>query len=117
MPASANLLKLYLRMIPTLPMQYEAYCLAFARRDDFSQSNTEEAFLVLRRTLWIIPEAGQIAREGKQFSFLSVGEWVLATLFQRHDFGFNLRLRGQRLVPAAFQLGRHKPIRRVHHII
>src|ERR1017187_8007958 len=29
MPTGANLLELYLRVIPALPMQYEAYCLAF----------------------------------------------------------------------------------------
>src|SRR5947209_14979512 len=51
MPPSANLLKLYLRMIPALPMQYEAYCLAFTRGDDFFQSDTKETFLVLRQTL------------------------------------------------------------------
>ena len=56
MPASANLLKLYLRMIPALPLQYEAYCLAFTRDDDFFQSDTKETFLVLRQTFWIIPE-------------------------------------------------------------
>src|ERR1035438_3235882 len=106
MPTSANLLKLYLRMIPALPMQYEAYCLAFTRCDDFFQGDTEEAFLVLRRTLWIIPEAGEIPREGQQFPLLRVGEWVLATLLQCHELGFNLRLRGQRLVPAALQLPR-----------
>src|SRR5579863_1885237 len=70
MPTGANLLKLHLRMIPALPMQYEAYRLAFTRGDDFFQSNTEEAFLVLRQTLWIVPEAGEIPREGQQFSFL-----------------------------------------------
>src|SRR5664279_4424797 len=101
MLAGADLLKLYLRVIPALPMQYEAYCLAFTRGDDLFQSDTKEAFLVLRQTLWIIPEAGEIPREGQQFSFLRVGEWVLATLLQRHQLGFNLRLRGQRLVPAA----------------
>ena len=97
-----NLLELYLRMIPALPMQHEAYCLAFTRSDDFFQSDTKEAFLVLRQTLRIIPEAGEIPRERQQFSFLRVGEWALATLLQRHELGFNLRLRGQRLVPAAF---------------
>jgi len=85
MPANTDLLKLYLCMIPALPMQHQAYRLAFTRGDDFFQSNTEEAFLVLRQTLWIIPEAGEIPREGQQFSFLRVGEWVLATLLQRHS--------------------------------
>ena len=80
MPSSANLLKLYLRMIPALPMQHEAYCLAFTRGDDFFQSDTKETFLVLRQTLWIIPEAGEIPRERQQFSFLRVGEWVLVSL-------------------------------------
>ena len=117
MPTSANLLKLYLRVIPALPMQYEAYGLAFTRGDDLFQSDTKEAFLVLRQTLWIIPEAGEIPRERQQLSFLRVGEWVLATLLQRHELGFNLRLRGQRLVPAAFELRRHQSIRRIHRII
>src|ERR1035437_7295000 len=102
MPATANLLKLYLRMIPALPMQYEAYCLAFTRGDDLFQSDTKEAFLVLWQTVRIVPEYGEIPREGQQFPFLRVGEWVLATLLQRHELGFKLRLRGQRLVPAAF---------------
>src|ERR1700737_1967644 len=93
MPASADLLKLYLCMIPALPMQHQAYRLAFTRGDDFFQRDTEEAFLVLRQTLWIIPEAGEIPREGQHFSFLRVGEWVLATLLQRHELGFNLALR------------------------
>jgi hypothetical protein len=102
MPTSANLLELYLRMIPALPMQYEAYCLAFTRGDDLFQSDTKEAFLVLWQTVRIVPEYGEIPREGQQFPFLRVGEWVLATLLQRHKLGFNLRLRGQRLVPSAF---------------
>jgi hypothetical protein len=90
MPTGANLLELYLRVIPALPMQYEAYCLAFTRRDDLFQSDTKEALLVLRQTLWIIPEAGQIPREGQQLPFLCVGEWALATLLQRHELGFKL---------------------------
>src|ERR1035437_3611404 len=102
MPPTANLLKLYLRMIPALPMQYEAYCLAFTRGDDLFQSDTKEAFLVLWRTVRIVPVYGDIRREGQQFPFLRVGEWVLATLLPRHELGFKLRLRGQRLVPAAF---------------
>jgi len=64
MPTSANLLKLYLRMIPALPMQHQTYRITFTRGDDFLQSDAEEAFLVLRQTLWIIPKAGEIAREG-----------------------------------------------------
>src|ERR1035437_4164899 len=87
MLAGADLLKLYLRVIPALPMQYEAYCLAFTRGDDLFQSDTKEAFLVLRQTVRIVPKYGEI---------------LLATLLQRHQLGFNLRLRGQRLVPAAF---------------
>src|ERR1017187_820840 len=39
MLAGADLLKLYLRVIPALPMQYEAYCLAFTRGDDLFQSD------------------------------------------------------------------------------
>src|SRR5664279_5739119 len=50
MLAGANLLELYLRVIPALPMQYEAYGLAFTRGDDLFQSDTKEAFLVLRQT-------------------------------------------------------------------
>src|ERR1035437_1152182 len=102
MPAAANLLELYLRVIPALPMQYEAYCLALTRGDDLFQSDTKEALLVLWQTVRIVPEYGEIPREGQQFPFLHVGERVLATLLQRHELGFNLRLRGQRLVPAAF---------------
>jgi hypothetical protein len=48
MPTGANLLKLYLRVIPALPMQDEAYRLAFTRGDDLFESDTKEAFLVLR---------------------------------------------------------------------
>ena len=56
MPAGANLLELYLRVIPALPMQYQAYGLAFTRGDDLFQSDTKEAFLVLRQTMWIVPK-------------------------------------------------------------
>jgi hypothetical protein len=63
MPTGTNLLKLYLRVIPALPMQYEAYCLAFTRGGDLFQGDTKEAFLVLWQTLWIIPEYGEIPRE------------------------------------------------------
>jgi hypothetical protein len=117
MAAAANLLELYLRVIPALPMQYEAYCLAFTGGYNLFQSDPKEAFLVLRQTVWIIPEAGEIPRERQEFLFLCVGEWALATFLQRHQLGFNLRLRGQRLVPAAFEFRRHEPIRRIHHII
>jgi len=51
MPTRANLLELHLGVIPTLPMQYEAYCLAFTRGDDLFQSDAKEAFLVLRQTV------------------------------------------------------------------
>ena len=34
MSTGANLFKLYLRVIPALPMQYQAYSLAFTRGDD-----------------------------------------------------------------------------------
>src|SRR5260370_40528591 len=54
MPAGTNLLELYLRVIPALPMQYEAYCLAFTCGDDFFQSNTQEAVLVFRQPLRIV---------------------------------------------------------------
>jgi hypothetical protein len=102
MPAGAHLLELYLRVIPALPVQYEAYCLAFTRSDDLFQRDTKEALFVLWRTVRIVPEYGKIPREGRQFPFLYVEEWALATLLHRHELGFNLRLRGQRLVPAAF---------------
>src|SRR5664279_2549073 len=59
MLAGADLLKLYLRVIPALPMQYEAYGLAFTRGDDLFQSDTKEAFLVLRQTVRIVPEYGR----------------------------------------------------------
>src|ERR1019366_5657047 len=85
--------------------------------DDLFQSDTKETFLVLRQTVWIIPEAGEIPRESQQFPFLCVSEWALATLLQRHQFGFKLRLRGQCLVPAAFELRRHEPIPGIHRII
>jgi hypothetical protein len=88
MPTGANLLEPYLRVVPALPVQYEAYCLAFTRRDDLFQGDTKEAFLVLRQTLWIIPEAGEIPREGQQLPFLCVGEGPLAPLLQRHELGF-----------------------------
>jgi len=117
MPTGTNLLELHLRVISTLPMQYEAYRLAFTRGDDLFQSDTKEAFLVLRLTLRIVPEFGEIPREGQQFLFLWVGDWSLAALLQRHELGFKLRLRGECLVPAAFELRRHKPIRRIHRII
>src|SRR5712691_6263429 len=91
MPTAANLLELYLRVIPALPMQYQAYGLTFTRRDDLFQGDTKEAFLVLRQTLWIIPEAGEVPREGQQLPFLRVGEGALAALLQRHQFGFQRR--------------------------
>jgi hypothetical protein len=65
MPTSTNLLELYLRVIPTLPMQYEAYRLAFTPRDDLFKGDTKEAFLVLRQTMRIVPEYGEIPREGQ----------------------------------------------------
>jgi len=63
MPAGANLFKLYLRVIPTLPMQYQAYGLTFTRGDDLFQSDPKEAFLVLRQTMWIVPELREIPCE------------------------------------------------------
>jgi hypothetical protein len=63
MPTSANLLELYLCVIPALPMQYEAYCLVLTGGDDLFQSDTKEAFLVLRQTVRIVPEYGEIPRE------------------------------------------------------
>jgi hypothetical protein len=36
---------------------------------------------------------------------------------QRPEFGFNLRLTGQRLVPAAFEFRRYESIRRIHRIV
>jgi hypothetical protein len=93
MPTGGNLLELYLRVMPALPMQYEAYCLTFTRGDDLFESDTKEAFLVLRQTVWIIPEAGEIPRESQQLPFLCVGKWTFATLLQRNQLGFNLRFR------------------------
>src|SRR5271169_891644 len=101
MPTGANLLKLYLRVIPALPMQDEAYRLAFTRGDDLFESDTKEAFLVLRQTLRIIPQSGEIPREGQQPPFLCVGERLLAPLLQGRELGLHLCLRGERLVPAA----------------
>src|SRR5258708_3240624 len=114
MPAAAHLLEPYLRVIPALPMQYQAYGLAFTRRDDLFQGDTKEAFLVLRQPLWIIPEAGEIPREGRQFPFLRVGGGALAAFSQRPQLGCKLRLGGRRLVPATLDFRRHEPIRRVH---
>src|SRR5437899_1406491 len=45
MPAAANLLELYLCVIPALPMQDEAYRLAFTRGDDLFQSDAQKPFL------------------------------------------------------------------------
>src|ERR1017187_2603355 len=70
MRTGPNLLELYLSMVPALPMQDQPYGLAFTRRDDLFQGDTKEAFLVLRQTLRIIPENGEMPREGQQFPFL-----------------------------------------------
>jgi hypothetical protein len=88
-------------VIPALPMEHQAYGLAFTRGDDLFQGDTKKAFLVLRQTMRMVPEY----------------EWALATLLQRPELGFTLCLRGQRLVLAAFQLRRHEPIRRIHCIV
>jgi len=64
MLSSANLLELYLCVIPALPMQYQAYGLTYTRGDDLFQGNTKEAFLVLWQTLWIFPEYGEIPGQG-----------------------------------------------------
>ena len=117
MPAAANLLELHPRVIPALPMQDEAYRLAFTRGDDLFQSDAQEALLVFRQTLRIVPKCWEISRERQQLPLLCVGQWPLATFLQRHEFGFKLRLRGQRLVPTPFEFRRHEPIRRVHRII
>jgi hypothetical protein len=42
MPTAANLMKLNLCVVPALPMQDEAYRLAFTRGDDLFESNTKE---------------------------------------------------------------------------
>jgi len=117
MPTGANLLELYLRVIPALPMQYEAYCLTFTCGDDLFQSDTKESFLVLRQTLRIFPQSGEIPPERLQFPFLDVGEWPLATSLQRHEFSFKLCFCGQRLIPTAFEFCRYEPIRRVYRVI
>jgi hypothetical protein len=61
--ASANLAKLQLGMISALPMQNQPYGLAFRCSDDLFQSDAKKAFLVLRRTLWSVPQPGKIPRE------------------------------------------------------
>ena len=58
----ANLAELQLGMIPALPMQNQPYGLAFRCSDDLFQRDTKKAFLVLRRTLWIVPQPGKILR-------------------------------------------------------
>lgn len=65
MAAGANLLELYLCVVSALPMQYEAYCLAFTRGDDVFQRDSKKTFLVLRQGVRIVPESGEIPREGQ----------------------------------------------------
>jgi hypothetical protein len=65
MPSGANLRELHLRVIPALPMQHQAYRLALTRRDDLFQRDAKQAFLVLRRTARIVPESGEIPRDGE----------------------------------------------------
>jgi hypothetical protein len=117
MPTSADLLKLYLRVIFALPMQHEAYGLALRRSNDLFQRDTKEPFLVFRRTLRIIPKSGEIPCKGQQFPFLRVAEWALAALLQCRERRFEVRLGGQRLVPTAFEFCGHEPIRRIYPII
>src|ERR1041385_144830 len=51
MPAAANLLELYLRVIPALPMHYEAYCLAFTRSEEHTSELQSRLHLVCRLLL------------------------------------------------------------------
>ena len=44
------------------------------------QGDPNEAFLLLRRTARMVPEFGEIPREGQKFAFLCIGEWARATL-------------------------------------
>ena len=67
--------------------------------------------------MWIVPESGEIPREVQQFPFLYVAEWTLATLLQGRELGSELCLCGQHLIPAAFELRRDQPIRRIYGIV
>ena len=115
--AAANLLELYLSVIPSLPMQHEPYGFTLACGDDLLQRDAKESLLVLRRTLRIVPKSGEIPRELQQLPFLCVAEWTLATLLQGRELGFELRLCGQRLIPSTLELRCDEPIRRIHGII
>jgi hypothetical protein len=77
MVATANLLELNLGVISALPMQHEAYSFAIRRSNDLFQRDTKEPFLVLRQTLRIIPEFGEIPCKGQQLPFLRVAECLL----------------------------------------
>ena len=79
MPAAANFRELHLRVIPTLPMHYQPYGLAFTRGDDLFQSDTKEAFLMLRQTTGIVPELGRSARTTIT-PVLFIGNGRIATL-------------------------------------
>src|SRR6059036_1234194 len=59
MPARANFLEGHLGVIPALPMQHQADRLVFTRGDDLFQGDAQEAFLLLRRTVRIVPECGE----------------------------------------------------------
>jgi hypothetical protein len=117
MPAAADLRELHLCVISTLPMNHEAYGLSFRRDDDLLQRDPKEAFLVLRRTAWVVPESGKIPREAHQLPFLNIREWTLTAFLQGRELSFKLRLRGQRMVPTALKLRRNEPIHRVHGIV
>ena len=98
-------------------MQHESYGFTLARDDDLLHRDAKETFLVLWGTARVIPKSGEIARQLQQLTFLRFGEWALPTVLQAREFGFQLRLCGQCLIPAAFELRRNQPIRRIYGII
>src|SRR5215470_492778 len=117
MPAATDFRELYLSVISALPMQHEAYGLSFRRGHDLFQGSPKETFLVFWRTAGIVPEPGEVPRQGQNLPLLCIGEWALAVLPQGREIRFELHLRGQRLVPATFEFRRDEPVRRIHRII
>jgi hypothetical protein len=51
----ANLRELHLGVIAALPMHHQADGVAFTRGDDLSYGEAQEALLVGRRTVWVVP--------------------------------------------------------------
>src|SRR5260370_13547670 len=99
MCTAANLLDLHLVVISPLPMQHEPYGFTVACRDDLLERDAKETLFVLGRTLWIVPEFGEIRRELEQLPLLSVAQCPLANFLQVCELGFQLRLRPHRLFP------------------